>query len=458
MSNVHRQIPPVHELLESCLEQEWGSDYSREQLVNIIREELKELRENLREDSVLPERQQLVASIGFRARQAYQYSLKSVINATGIIVHTNLGRAPIQAAALTHLQEIASGYSNLEFDLSRGERGSRDKHLDDVLRNLLPVEASLVVNNNAAALLLVLNSLAENKEVIVSRGELIEIGGSFRLPDVMKKSGAILREVGTTNKTRTSDYRKAINDQTGMILIVHPSNYQIIGFAERPVLEHLVALGKQHNIPVVEDQGSGIFTELESAGISEEPLVSQRLESGLDLITFSGDKILGGPQAGVICGKKIWIDRCRNNPLFRALRVDKMIYATLESTLLSYAKGVEQEIPVISMISQTAEQLRERGTIWLEQLQKRFPNVKWSVESTLNYIGGGVAPMKALPSYALCLHPKKPAQDVMQLLRESNPPVIARVEEDRVFFELRTIRAEEQEQITLCLTDVLLTK
>lgn len=452
MSNVLRRIPPVHELLESCLKKKWGMAYSREQLVNIIREELNDLRERLKDDSTLPDKEDLVAGIGIRAQQTYRYSLKKVINATGIIVHTNLGRAPLSDEALAHLQQISSGYSNLEFDLSKGERGSRDKHLDHIVRSILPVEASLVVNNNAAALLLVLNSLAENKEVIVSRGELVEIGGSFRLPDVMKKSGAILREVGTTNKTRTSDYRKAIGEQTGMILIVHPSNYQIIGFAERPPLEDLVTLGKQHNIPVVEDQGSGIFTDLDRAGIFEEPRVSHRLESGLDLITFSGDKILGGPQAGLVCGKKIWIDKCRNNPLFRALRVDKMIYATLEATLLSYAKGMEQEIPVIRMISQSAQQLHDRGVMWLEQLQQRFPDQKWSLESTLNYIGGGVAPMKALPSYALCLHSIKPAQEVTQLLRESNPPVIARVEEDRVFFELRTIRAEEQEHITAALT------
>ncbi len=454
MSNLLRRIPPVHELLEACLKQAWGTAYSREQLVNIIREELQDLRERLKADSVLPENELLVADIGIRAQRTYRYSLKKVINATGIIVHTNLGRAPISEKAFAHLQEISSGYSNLEFDLSKGERGSRDKHLNDILRSMLPVESSLVVNNNAAALLLVLNSLAENKEVIVSRGELVEIGGSFRLPDVMKKSGAILREVGTTNKTRTSDYRKAITDQTGMILIVHPSNYQIIGFAERPALEDLVALGKQHNIPVVEDQGSGIFTDLERAGISEEPRVSQRLEAGLDLITFSGDKILGGPQAGLVCGKKIWVDKCHSNPLFRALRVDKMIYATLETTLLSYGKGMEQEIPVISMISQTAEQLRERGNLWLQQLQERFPNEKWSLESTLNYIGGGVAPMKALPSYGICLHSEKPAQDVMQLLREADPPVIARIEEDQVFIELRTIRVEEQEQITNALAAI----
>ena len=447
MSNILRRIPPVHELLESCLEEPWGKDYSREQLLKIVRDELKDVRDNSARNSSIPDKKTIVSKIGKRAEQVYRYSLQKVINGTGVIVHTNLGRAPISEAALTHLQEVSSGYSNLEFDLVKGERGTRDMHLDQILRAILPVESSLVVNNNAAALLLVLNSLAEGKEVIVSRGELVEIGGSFRLPDVMKKSGAILREVGTTNRTRTQDYKKAISDQTGMILIVHPSNYQIIGFVERPVLEELVELGKQHNIPVVEDQGSGILTDLTSAGIEDEPQVETRLRSGVDLITFSGDKILGGPQAGIICGKKKSVDQCRNNPLFRALRVDKLIYAALEATFMSYARGRETDIPAIQMISQSAEVLRERAGQWLQQLQQRFPDAEWSLEATQNYIGGGVAPMKELASFAVSLKPQKPAHEVARLLRKATPPVIARVENDRVFFELRTIRPDEEDLI-----------
>jgi L-seryl-tRNA(Ser) seleniumtransferase len=455
MSNILRHIPPVHELLESCLEKSWGKDYSREQLLKIVREELNDLREHSGPDLSVPDKETLVLNIGRRVEQVSSYSLKKVINATGVIVHTNLGRAPISTNALAHVQEIAAGYSNLEFDLEKGERGSRDKHLDRLLRAILPVESSLVVNNNAAALLLVLNSLAEGKEVIVSRGELVEIGGSFRLPDVMKKSGAILREVGTTNKTRTQDYKKAISDQTGMILIVHPSNYQIIGFVGRPALEELVELGKQHNIPVVEDQGSGILTDLTETGIEDEPQVLTRLRSGIDLITFSGDKILGGPQAGIICGKKTWVDGCRNNPMFRALRVDKLIYAAMEATLLSYVKGRETEVPAIQMISQSAEMLRERAGQWLEQLQQRFPGTEWSVEATQNYIGGGVAPMKELPSYAVLLNPVQAAHEVAQLLRQANPPVIARVENDRVYFELRTIRPDEEKIILNTLSHIL---
>lgn len=456
MSNLLRQIPPVHELLESCLQEEWSKAYSRDQLLKIIREELNALRE---QNSGVPGKETLIARIAQRGQTLYGLSLKKVINATGVIVHTNLGRAPISSQALLHLREISEGYSNLEFDLSKGERGTRDQHLDRILRTILPVESSLVVNNNAAALLLVLNSLAEGREVIVSRGELVEIGGSFRLPDIMKKSGAILREVGTTNRTRTQDYKKAISDQTGMILIVHPSNYQIIGFVERPAVEDLVELGKQYKLPVVEDQGSGILTDLTAAGIENEPEVAHRLRSGLDLITFSGDKILGGPQAGFVCGKKEWVERCRKNPLFRALRVDKLIYAAMEATLMSYAKGSEAELPVIGMILKTREELKERAEQWLTQLKQRFPEAEWCVEDTENFIGGGVAPMKALPSCAISLQPSMiPAHELARRLREGIPSIVTRVESDHVYFELRTIRPEEEQQIITALDDCFLTQ
>jgi L-seryl-tRNA(Ser) seleniumtransferase len=454
MGNILRRIPPVHELLESCMREGLGKLYTREQLLRMIREELSDLRKKAETPGEIPEMQELVARIQKRTERTYRYSLVKVINATGVIVHTNLGRAPIADHALKHLQEIAGGYSNLEFDLSKGERGSRDVHLDRILQTVLPVEASLVVNNNAAALILVLNSLAEGKEVLVSRGELVEIGGSFRLPEIMKKSGAILREVGTTNKTRFQDYKKAINEQTGMILVVHPSNYQVVGFAERPELSDLAQLAQERNIPVVEDQGSGILTDLNFAGIPDEPKVTDRLACGLDLITFSGDKVLGGPQAGIICGKKIWIEKCRSNPLFRAFRVDKLVYAAMEATLLSYGRGSELELPVHGMISQTPEELMERASAWIQQLQKQFPDEDWSVEATQNYIGGGVAPMKGLSSYAVSLQSRRPAHEIARLLREASPPVITRVENDRVYFELRTLRSDEQDQIVKILCDL----
>ena len=454
MSNVLRKIPPVHELLDRCLEQDWSKDYSREHLLKMIREELKEFRKEIATQTKAPDVSTLLSRVHLRAERSTRFSLQRVINATGVIVHTNLGRAPIAIQALQHLNEIAHGYSNLEFNLAEGERGTRDMHLNAALRMMLPVESSIVVNNNAAALLLVLNSLAERKEVIVSRGELVEIGGSFRLPEVMQKSGAILREVGTTNKTRKQDYKKAITDQTGMILIVHPSNYRIIGFTERPPVEDLVELGHQHNIPVVEDQGSGILADLNPSGIVDEPLVAQRLEAGLDLITFSGDKILGGPQAGVICGKSTWVEKCRSNPLFRALRVDKFTYAALEATLMAYAKGREEDIPVIRMIRRTPDELLLAAEEWLLQLRQKFPGEVWSLEATRNYIGGGVAPMKELSSYAVSLVSQKPAHEIAALLRQANPPVITRVENDRVYFEMRTVQPGEEQEILEALKNV----
>jgi L-seryl-tRNA(Ser) seleniumtransferase len=459
MSRLHdlRKVPSVSEMLELSLQESWAGEYSREQLVSAVREELSDLRKLLRDGGEPTVKLEgLTGNIHSRLKSSHQFSLQRVINATGIIVHTNLGRAPLAEDAVLHISEIAGGYTNLEFDLAEGQRGSREKHVENFLTRILPAEAALVVNNNASALLLILNTLAEGKEVIVSRGELVEIGGSFRLPEIMKKSGAILCEVGTTNKTRLSDYRKAIQDNTGMILSVHPSNYRIIGFTERPSLSELALLGRERQIPVVEDEGSGIFLDLESFGISGEPRIQHSLEDGVDLICFSGDKILGGPQAGIVCGKKDLIEKLRSNALFRALRVDKMVYAALEATLLQYLKSDGSRIPVISMLSTSAEQLESRGRIWLADLQNRFPNAEWRLESTTCFVGGGVAPMKGLPSFAISLlHPNLSAEVLSNRFRHSNPPIIPRIEEGRVLLELRTISEAEQEKISTAMKTIL---
>jgi L-seryl-tRNA(Ser) seleniumtransferase len=452
-----RKIPPVSVILELGLREPWASDYSRDQLVTAIREELSHSRNRLGSGEISDiDPVDVVRRLHSRLKGLHEFSLRSVINATGIIVHTNLGRAPLAAEATKHITEIASGYSNLEFDLEKGERGSREKHVEKFLTRLFPIEAALVVNNNASALLLILNTLAEGKEVIVSRGELIEIGGSFRLPEIMKKSGAILREVGTTNKTSLSDYRSAINQNTALILSVHPSNYRIIGFTEKPCLSELALLGREFGIPVVEDEGSGIFLELEPFGISEESSVHQSFEEGIELVCFSGDKILGGPQAGIVCGKKEWIEKLRANSLFRALRVDKMVYAALEATLLLYLKGETSRIPVVSMLSVSEGELKSRAKNWLSHLRKKFPNADWQMESTTCYVGGGVAPMKGLPSIAVALsHPDFSAKVLSDRLRESDPPVVARIEEEKLFFELRTILAEEEILISAALDKIL---
>lgn len=452
-----RKVPSVSEILERCLKATWSTDFSRDQIAAAVREELSELRRRLSSaEAGEPELGDLTGGVRERLGKSHALSLRNVINATGIIVHTNLGRSPLGKEAAAHVSEVAEGYSNLEFDLTAGQRGSREKHVEKFLTRLLPVESALVVNNNASALLLILNTLAEGKEVIVSRGELVEIGGSFRLPDIMKKSQAILREIGTTNKTRLSDYRKAIHENTGMILSVHPSNFRIIGFTEKPSLQELAALGKERGIPVVEDEGSGILLDLENFGVSEEPRVADSFEVGIDLVCFSGDKILGGPQAGIVCGKANLIEKLRANSLFRALRVDKMVYAALEVTLLHYLKGETSRIPVISMLSATPEELEARGKKWLSILQKGIPHASWGLEATTCYIGGGVAPMRGLPSYAISLvHPDISSEALSRRLRESNPPVVARIEEDRILFEMRTLLPNQEEIIGATLQTLL---
>lgn len=454
MTNDLRKVPSVSAVLEECLKQPWTLEYSHDQIVRAVREELGQTREALRLGSE-PDEANLLIRIQIRVQKDREPSLRRVINATGIIVHTNLGRAPLAPEAIARLTEI-SGYSNLEFDLEKGQRGSRDKHLEKLIGRLLPVEASLIANNNAAALLLILNGLAEGKEVIVSRGELIEIGGSFRLPEIMRKSGAVLVEVGTTNKTRTEDYANAINEKTGMILIVHLSNYQIIGFTECPSLAELVRLGREKGVPVVEDHGSGILTDLAIHGIDAEPAMAGRLEQGLDLLCFSGDKILGGPQAGIICGKNVWIDVLRKNPLFRALRVDKMTYAALEATLMLHLSGKASRVPVIRMMSEPANNLSKRGTAWIEKLRQLVPAARFTLEATECFIGGGVAPMKGLPSFAVAVtHPEHSAEEIARQLRQYDPPIVPRIEEDQLFLELRTLSDEEESAVTTALQKIL---
>jgi L-seryl-tRNA(Ser) seleniumtransferase len=452
-----REIPPVSEVIENILAEPWSERYSRKLILKVVREELAELRSKIKAgttDKISPK--DLNNSVRQRLEKKSSYSLKKVINATGIIVHTNLGRAPLAGKAIEHLRDISEGYSNLEFDLEQGHRGSREKHLEKLLSSIIPAEASLVVNNNAASLLLILNTLAEGKEVIVSRGELVEIGGSFRLPEIMKKSGAILREIGTTNKTRISDYRDAINENTGLILSVHPSNFQIIGFTEKPQFSDLVSLAAECKIPVVEDHGSGILIDLEQAGISQEPQLIAKLEEGADVVCFSGDKILGGPQCGIVCGKKALIDQMHSNPLFRVLRVSKVVYAALEATALLYLNDESNNIPVIRMLNAEASELENRAEKWCGELKAKFTNAEFKVEATTCFIGGGVAPMKGLSSFAVSVvHPDLNSVELAEKLRHSKTPIVARIDEDRLLFELRTLTEQDQETITTELTGIL---
>jgi len=380
-----------------------------------------------------------------RLETAFQPSLTRVINATGVVIHTNLGRAPLAASAVARVAEIARGYSSLEYDLAMGERGRRDVHAEALLCKLTGAEAAVVVNNNAAATMIVLAALAAGREVVVSRGELVEIGGGFRVPDVMAQSGAVLREVGTTNKTRAADYAAAITERTALILRVHPSNFRVEGFTERPELEDLVAVGRHCHVPVAEDLGSG---NLESSRLGawplHEPAVAETLAAGVDICCFSGDKLLGGPQAGIIVGKTTLVDRIRTHPLMRALRVDKMTYAALEATLVEYAAGrAGATVPVQRMLTLTADEIRPRAEALAGALAT-IDGLQVEIVPGVSAVGGGSAPGVELPTYLLTLERAGTSPDALERqLRALTPPVIARIERDRVLLDLRTVLPEE---------------
>ena len=375
-----------------------------------------------------------------------------MVNATGVVLHTNLGRAPLAQSALAHMAETAGVYSNLEFDVASGERGRRDAHTARLFTRLLNTSAmpheisTVVVNNNAAAVLLALNTLGDGGEVIVSRGELVEIGESFRIPDVMTKSGAILREVGTTNRTRVDDYERALTDRTRLLLRVHRSNFQIVGFTEQPSLEELVALGRARGIPVMEDLGSGALFDLREIGIAGESEVSHSLRAGVDVVTYSGDKLLGGPQAGMLSGRGEVIARIRQNPLFRALRVDKLTYAVLEATLLAYLRQDRQSIPALRMLHLGAEEIAERAAAVRAQLHSGVLQVELIVGESV--IGGGSAPGAVLPTKLLAIRGEGlSADELAERLRRNDPAIIARVEDGRVLLDLRTVFPEQDEKI-----------
>jgi len=397
-------------------------------------------------------------AVARQLEQSLSYSLCPVINATGVILHTNLGRAPLASAALDHIGETAATYSNLEFDLNSGERGKRDVHVERLFQKLITGEtqrsfaplgrvedpaphlpvSTIVVNNNAAAVLLLLNSLADGGEVIVSRGELVEIGGSFRIPDVMSKSQATLREVGTTNRTRIADYERAINEHTRLLLRVHRSNFEITGFTEQPSLEELVALARHRNIPLVEDLGSGALFDLRSVGITGEPGVLDSLRTGVDVVTYSGDKLLGGPQAGLISGRADLVARMRSNSLFRALRVDKLTYAALEATLLAYVKRDHDAVPVLRMMRLSKDDIARRAEALAAKVEG--PKLKLDLLDGESVIGGGAAPSAVLPTRLIALtHEGLSADELCSRLRSTTPPIIARVEEGRVLLDLRTV-------------------
>jgi L-seryl-tRNA(Ser) seleniumtransferase len=427
---------------------------SRDSVVRSMRAVLLRIREEIAEgqhDPASLNRRlgELHLTVAGEIEHNKRYSLRRVINATGVILHTNLGRAPLSVSALEHMVEIATGYSNLELDLETGERSRRDVHAEKLLLQLLRVKthtidedatrAVVVVNNCAAATFLALNSLAEGTEVIVSRGELVEIGGGFRIPEILAKSGARLREVGTTNRTRLLDYEKAISPDTGLILRVHQSNFSIEGFTERPTLQDLAALGKRKNVPVFNDQGTGLVSSLEDLGVHAEPTLLDSFRLGLDLTAASGDKLLGGPQCGLLIGKVDLIDRIRKNPLLRTLRVDKLTYAALEATLMDHLSG--RPIPTANMLNAPASEILRRCE-WIAS-QVCSSDLFAEAVPVLSLIGGGTAPAARLQSAAVSLrHATLEPQALLQALRRLDPPVIGRVSEDTVLLDLRTVEAE----------------
>jgi len=398
----------------------------------------------------------LSGAVETQVRQSLRHSLRTVINATGVILHTNLGRAPLAESALEHICETAGYYTNLEFDIDGGERGKRDVHVDRLFRKLLADEAlsisTVVVNNNAAAVLLALNTLADGGEVIVSRGELVEIGGSFRIPDVMAKSGATLREVGTTNRTRISDYEKAINDRTRLLLRVHRSNFEITGFTEQPSISELVDLAHTRGIPLVEDLGSGSLIDLQNFGLRYEPSVLDSLRAGVDVVTYSGDKLLGGPQAGILSGRADLIKRMRSNSLFRALRVDKLTYAALEATLLGYVKRDHDAIPTLKMMRLSKDEVGTRAEALAKGISSSTRKIRVEVVDGGSVIGGGAAPSSILPTRLLAVTSADlSADELSSRLRHSDPPIIARVEEGRVLLDLRTVFPDQDALIAAAL-------
>jgi L-seryl-tRNA(Ser) seleniumtransferase len=456
-SELFRLLPSVDELLRDEAMQLIAGREGRAATMAAARGVIDELRTrigagSMTEAEIASAVEAAPSEIARRLQAAMAYSLRPVINATGVILHTNLGRAPLSGEALRHVAEVARGYSNIEMDLATGERGKRDVHVDrlfakvfgDVGREV----ATIVVNNNAAAVFLTLNALAEGGEVIVSRGELVEIGGSFRIPDVMAKSGAVLREVGTTNRTRIGDYEQAINERTKLLLRVHRSNFEITGFTEQPSLEELAALGRRRGTPVMEDLGSGDIFDLPSVGVRGEPTIAASLRAGVDVVTFSGDKLLGGPQAGLISGGRELVAKVRKNPLFRALRVDKMFYAALEATLLAYLREDYDSLPALRMMRLTEQQLDERAQQMMRKLHISAPHLKVEVVATWSVIGGGSAPGATLPSRALALLSAEIGADaIAKKLRESTTPIIARVEEGRVLLDLRTVDPSQDEAV-----------
>ncbi len=448
MNNL-KNIPSIDEMLKNERIKQLIEVYQRDFMVDVVRSATEELRRELflKEEKIKKEKlmQAILVKVEHMVSRLAGGSLKEVINGTGVVLHTNLGRAPLGKGAIDYMVRMASSYNNLEFELEKGERGERYGHVEEVLTRLTGAEAALVVNNNAAAVLLGLNTLAREREVIVSRGQLVEIGGAFRIPEVMKLSGARLVEVGTTNKTYISDFAAAINAETALLFAAHTSNYKILGFTQEVPLEELVKLGQEKELPVMQDLGSGIFYDKDDWGLREEPAVKRCVAAGVDIVTFSGDKLLGGPQAGIIVGKKALVEAMKKNQLTRALRVDKLTIAALEGTLLEYLLGSpKKNIPVIEMLALSREELREKAERLLELLEMRTEGLSGIRQLKLveleDMVGGGAYPTYKIPGFGVEIEFSQPGlEKAAKILRLGSPALLTRRQEDKMLLSVRTL-------------------
>lgn len=462
--NYLRQLPAVDEIMRSPELQKILEQNPRNLVVNTIRQVLEKKRRNILAGQEKPASQKelkekIIAEVLVQVEKHNIPGLRRVINATGVVIHTNLGRALLSKSALQAVGMVASGYSNLELNLDTGKRGSRYAPLEDLLVELTGAEAALVVNNNASAVLLALGTLARNKEVIVSRGQLVEIGGSFRIPDVMGQSGARLVEVGTTNKTYPDDYRRAVNENTALLLNVHTSNYRIVGFTRETSVKELVEVGKEKGIPVMSDLGSGSLVDLRDLGLPYEPTVKETVAAGADIVTFSGDKLLGGPQAGIIVGKRNFIEKMKKNPLTRAIRIDKFTVAALEATLREYRdpSSALANIPTLRMLAATLKDLYPRAKKLLDMLNElSLPHVEFNLVETVSRVGGGALPTAELPSCTVEIIPKNmEVSELASRLRKGNPAVIGRIQDDRLLLDIRTVQENEDEQLFKAIAKIL---
>lgn len=443
--NPFRQLPSVDRLLADQRLRPLAEEYPPSTLVGVIRECLATIRDLVRQGGQPPTYDELVESLVARIPLLLGPSLRPVINATGVIIHTNLGRAPLSKEALQAMATVSRGYSNLEYDLEAGERGSRHTHLESLLTRLTGAEAALAVNNNAAAVLLTLTALAHGREVIISRGQLVEIGGGFRIPDVMRQSGARLVEVGTTNRTYLRDYEEAITPETVALLRVHTSNFRITGFTTATPLAELVRLAHDRGLIVIDDLGSGCLLDVTVYGLAPEPMVQESIATGADIVLFSGDKLLGGPQAGIILGRQRLVSALRRHPLARAVRMDKASIAGLAVTLLHYLRGeVEQKVPVWRMIATPMEHIERRARAWAASIQHGAVVIEGR-----SMVGGGSLPEEGLPTYLLAVSPPAgcTANELAARLRRANPPVVARIERDCLVLDPRTVDPEEDDNL-----------